>query len=244
MLRFYLDGFFDMKLSTAILALLMALSVFNTYADSFNLNGIAGGGNYAVPVMSFAERRFKTVYKQKYDFSCGSATLASLLSFHYDDVVDEQTVFVDMYENGDKQKIQQQGFSMLDMKLYLERRGYVANGFKLTLDGLIEANAPAITIINNKGYLHFIIIKGISDGEVLVGDPAAGVKVFPRPDFEKMWENRILFLIHDKQTLADNHFQDKAEWALRTKAPLDRMVDLNRESLAAFNLLQPGRWDF
>lgn len=233
-----------MKLSAAIPALLMILSVFNTYADAFNLNGMAGGGNYAVPVMSFAERRFKTVYKQKYDFSCGSATLASLLSFHYDDVVDEQAVFVDMYENGDKQKIQKQGFSMLDMKLYLERRGYLANGFKLNLDGLIEANAPAITIINNKGYLHFVIIKGISDSEVLVGDPAAGVKAFPRPDFERMWENRILFLIHDKQTLADNHFQDKAEWALRTKAPLDRMVDLNRDSLAAFNLLQPGRWDF
>lgn len=221
---------------------ILGLSMFAAHADSFSLNGIAGGGGYSVSVTSFAERRFKTVYKQQYDFSCGSATLASLLTFHYNDVVDEQSVFVDMYETGDQQKIQKQGFSLLDMKLYLERRGYQANGFKINLDGLIKASVPAITIINKNGYLHFVIIKGVGAEEVLVGDPAVGVKVFPRAEFEEMWENRILFLIHDKQVVADSHFQADDEWALRTKAPLDSVV--SRESLATFNLLQPGRWDF
>jgi len=208
----------------------------------FNFNGMAGAGNYDVPVTSFSERRFKTVYKQQYDFSCGSATLASLLTYHYDDRVDEQSVFVDMYQNGDQQKIQKQGFSLLDIKLYLERRGYRSDGFKIKLDQLITANAPAITIINNNGYLHFIIIKGLNEQEVLVGDPAVGIKVIPRDEFEQMWENRILFLIHDKQDVAARHFQDQQEWALRVKAPLGSAVD--RASLGQFNMLQPGRWDF
>jgi predicted double-glycine peptidase len=222
--------------------ILLMLPAFSSHAGSVNLNGIAGGGNYNVPVTTFAERRFKTVYKQQFDFSCGSAALASLLTYHYDDVVDEQSVFVDMYNIGDQQKIQQQGFSLLDMKLYLERHGYRADGFKIDLEGLIAANAPAITIINNKGYLHFVVIKGLNDQEVLVGDPAVGVKTIPRDEFEEMWGQRILFLIHDKHNGSETHFQDDKEWALRAKAPLDQAID--RASLGAFNLLQPGRWDF
>lgn len=222
--------------------ILLTLSTFCSNAGSINFNGIVGSGNYNVPVTSFLERRFKTVYKQQYDFSCGSATLASLLTYHYDDTVDEQSVFIDMYQNGDHQKIQKQGFSLLDIKLYLERRGYRSDGFKIKLDQLITANVPAITIINNDGYMHFIIIKGLNDQEVLVGDPAVGVKVMPRDEFEAMWENRILFLIHDKQDVAARHFQDQQEWELRVKAPLGSAVD--RASLGQFNMLQPGRWDF
>ncbi|MGZ4977120.1 MAG: C39 family peptidase [Methylobacter sp.] len=220
----------------------LMLPAFCSFAGSLNFNGMAGAGNYDVPVTSFLERRFKTVYKQQYDFSCGSATLASLLTYHYDDTVDEQSVFVDMYQNGDQQKIQKQGFSLLDIKLYLERHGYRSDGFKITLDQLVAANVPAITIINNNGYLHFIIIKGLNEQEVLVGDPAVGIKAIARDEFEQMWDNRILFLIHDKQDVAAKHFQDQQEWALRVKAPLGSAVD--RSSLAQFNMLQPGRWDF
>ena len=229
-----------MKLLVAacVLSILPVLS----NAAPLNLNGLAGGGNYNVSVTSFVERRFKTVYKQQLDFSCGSAALASLLTFHYDDTVNEQSVFVDMYENGDQIKIQKLGFSLLDMKNYLERHGYRSDGFKIDLDQLIIANVPAITIINNKGYMHFVIIKGVSEQEVLVGDPAIGVKVIPRDKFVKMWDHRILFLIHDKQNIAANHFQDEREWKLRVKAPLGTAID--RRSLALFNMLRQGNSGF
>lgn len=221
---------------------LSILPVLSSNAASLNLNGIAGGGNYNVTVDSFVELRFKTVYKQQLDFSCGSAALASLLTFHYDDKVNERDVFVDMYENGDQKKIQKLGFSLLDMKRYLERQGYSSDGFKINLDQLIVANVPAITIINNKGYMHFVIIKGVREHEVLVGDPAIGIKVIPRDEFVKMWNHRILFLIHDKQNIAASHFQDEREWALRLKAPLWDAVD--RRSLAVFNMLRQGSSGF
>ena len=210
-------------------------------AGSLNLNGFAGAGNYNISVTSYAERKFKTVYKQQYDFSCGSAALASLLTFHYEDVVDEQSIFLDMFQNGDQERIKAQGFSLLDMKDYLERRGYRSDGFKIELDQLLTVSAPAITIVNDKGYLHFIIIKGLTKRQVLVGDPATGVNIIPRDKFEKMWEGRILFVIHDKQEIAAKYFQNQAEWAARM-APLDSAVD--RSSLGAVNMLQPGPWDF
>ncbi|RYF14189.1 MAG: peptidase C39, partial [Oxalobacteraceae bacterium] len=41
--------------------------------------------NFTAPVTSLIGRRFETVVRQQYDFSCGSAALATLLRYHYDD---------------------------------------------------------------------------------------------------------------------------------------------------------------
>ena len=227
------------KVSISILVLLL-IPMFPASAGTVNLGGGFSGGNFSINVSSIKEQRFKTIYKQQYDFSCGSA--ASLLSFHYDDVVDELMVFKDMYKHGDQQKIQQQGFSLFDMKLYLSRRGYRSNGFKISLNQLAKAEIPAITIVNNKGYMHFVIIKGSDEKEVLVGDPALGIKVYSREEFEKMWNKQIIFVIQDKKDIASNHYQTQEEWNLRVKGHLGLAVD--HSSLALFNILQPSAIDF
>lgn len=229
------------KIKFLILITLTLLSQ-SAFSGMVALNTIGAGGNFSIAVSSIAELRFKTVYKQQFDFSCGSATLASLLSFHYDDTVSEYSVFSDMYEHGDKSKIQEKGFSLLDMQRYLALRGYKSNGFNITLKQLEKAQVPAITIINNNGYLHFVIIKSSNNQEVLIGDPAVGVKVIALNEFKKLWENRIVFVIQDKKEIASDHYNNKSDWALRVKAPLINAVD--RSSLGLFNILQPARIDF
>lgn len=215
--------------------------VLPTQAGTVSFGAISGG-NYEITVPSITELRFKTVYKQQYDFSCGSAALASLLSFHYDDVVDEYTVFKDMFDNGNQEQIQEQGFSLLDMKRYLARRGYKSNGFKINLKQLAAAEVPAITIINNNGYMHFVIIKGNNEKEVLVGDPALGVKAINASKFEKMWNDHIIFVIQEKKTLASKHYRSQSEWKLRVEAKLGLAID--HSSLGLFNILQPSAIDF
>jgi predicted double-glycine peptidase len=236
----------DMKpLFARYAALLLSAFCSTAGASSLDLNGIAGGGNYNVSVKSFAEMKFSTVYKQQYDFSCGSAALASLLTFHYGDGVNEQSVFTEMFQHGEQEKIKKLGFSLLDMKNYLQRRGYRSDGFKINLDQLVAANSPAITIINANGYLHFVIIKGITAQRVLVGDPAKGVHIVPRDEFEAMWEKRILFLIHADESIGTGNFQSQKEWAARL-APLGDAID--RSSLAEYHVLirgqVPGPFDF
>ncbi len=205
---------------------------------ALDLNGMAGGGNYLVSTKSFTEMKFDTVYKQEFDFSCGSAALASLLTFHYGNVLSEKTVFLEMYEHGDQEKIKDQGFSMLDMKNYLGRHGYGSDGFKINLDKLREFNSPAITIIDLDGYLHFVIIKGVTEHKVLVGDPAVGVKIIPRDEFEKMWGERILFMVHDNGGIQTEASRKQKEWHTHL-APLEDAVD--RLSLSEYFVLIRGQ---
>ncbi|WP_246180271.1 C39 family peptidase [Marinobacter changyiensis] len=141
------------------------------FAGSVMVPGI--GGDVRINVKSFEDRRFDSVMRQQYDFSCGSAAVVSLLSFHYEDQVTEHDVFIDMFALADEEKVRQDGFSMLDMKHYLESRGYQADGFRMPLAGLKEkVRLPMIVLLNIDGFRHFVLIKGISEDEVLVGDPA------------------------------------------------------------------------
>lgn len=196
----------------------------------------AAGGQFQVRVTSLKEARFKTVLRQQYDFSCGSAALASLLSFHYERPTTEEDVFAAMYRLGDKERIHRTGFSLLDMKTYLEAQGLRSDGFRVSLDKLEAAKVPAITLINTNGYKHFVLVKGVLGDEVIVGDPAAGVRIYKRDAFVSMWEG-IAFIIRDEPELARRHFNSARDWAVRVKAPVGDA--LTRQSLASFNVNLP-----
>ena len=196
------------------------------------------GGNLQIHVRSMKDAHFRSTVKHKYDFSCGSAALATLLTYHYEDPVREEEVFDEMFSVGNKEKIRKEGFSMLDMKNFLDQRGYNADGYKATLDQLAVVGVPAITLINIKGYKHFVVVKGVTTKEVLVGDPALGAKIYPRAEFEPMW-NGILFLIRSNRNLASNHFNKVREWRINEQAPLG--AALTPSDLANTTLLAPGR---
>jgi len=209
------------------------------HAGWVNLVG-TGQGNVSVKVTSLKEARFLTTVHQQYDFSCGSAALATLLTYHYDRPVTEQTIFKAMYEKGDKEKIRREGFSMLDMKNYLDANGFHAEGYRASLDKLAQAAIPAIVLIKDNGYNHFVLIKGIRDGRILVGDPAVGTRIIARHVFEKMWTNGILFAINSVRD--KGNFNRAKEWQVRAPAPLGSAV--HRDTLENITLLRMGPDDF
>ena len=83
---------------------------------------MGGPIEFELPVTSMLGRRFETVVRQQFDFSCGSAALATLLRYHYEDPQNEQTVFLGMFQDGDQAQIRKLGFSLLDMNRYLAAR--------------------------------------------------------------------------------------------------------------------------
>lgn len=182
------------------------------------------GGDATIEVVSLQEIRFKSTIRQQYDFSCGSAALATLLSFHYRDPLGEPEVFKAMYDAGDKEKIKKEGFSMLDMKNFLHERGYSADGFRIPLNTLARVGVPGIVLIDFKGYRHFVVIKGVNNEEVLLGDPSYGSRRLPRDQFLSMW-NGLLFLIRNKFDIAKRHFNQQEAWQLHARAPLGRALD-------------------
>ena len=163
---------------------------------------VQAGGNFSVPVFSMKEQRFQKTVHQQYDFSCGSAALATLLTHHYNFPVSEQEVFREMFARGDQAKIKKEGFSLLDIKNYLAVHGFDADGYVAELDKLSVAGVPAIVLFKEQGYYHFVVVKGHRDGRVLIGDSSSGTRAIPKSQFTEMWANKILFVIKNKLEIA------------------------------------------
>jgi len=198
------------------------------------------GGAFSVPVTTMKEARYSAMIRQQYDFSCGSAALSTLLSFHYRFLVSEQTVFEEMFAQGEQEKIKKEGFSLLDMKHYLEAHGYEADGFEAPLAKLASAGIPAIVLINDSGYNHFVVIKGIRDQRVLIGDPSGGTRAMTQEKFESIWVNQILFIVSNHQDIAG--FNLPADWRVAVQAPLGSGVD--RQGLWQIVIPKFGNSDF
>jgi predicted double-glycine peptidase len=198
------------------------------------------GSRMLLQVWSMRELKVRSVILQKYDYSCGSAAVATLLTYHYDKPITEEVAFRAMFDNGNQDKIQKEGFSFLDMKRFLEAHGYPADGFEVSLDDLSKAGIPAIVLMVDNGYHHFVVVKGMRDNKILLGDPAVGLRVVPREQFEASWPSRIVFVIHDSPVHGE--FNTGRDWSVRPRSPLGR--PLHPDTLNNIVLLRPGGRDF
>ncbi|UNK49957.1 C39 family peptidase [Lysobacter sp. S4-A87] len=209
--------------------------LFAGLAQAGKVDVRVNGAPYRMQVVSLKEARFQTTVPQQYDFSCGSAATATLLTYQYGIPVTEAEVFMHMYQSGDQAKIKQRGFSLLDMRRYLKSRGFEADGFEQPLDKLFQEGLPAIVLLNDRGYKHFVVVKGLRNGRILLGDPARGTRAMPRSRFEELWDNKILFVIHNRREIAG--FNLARDWRTAPPAPLD--AGIARDSL--YNIVTPRK---
>lgn len=143
----------------------------------------AGEATHAVgavrPVRSLIETRHQNVVLQQWELSCAAAALATILRYQYGVPVTERSVALGLINreeyltNPDLVRLRQ-GFSLLDLKRFVDALGYEGVGLgQLAFAGLIE-HAPIIVPVNLQGYPHFVVFRGATSGRVLLADPAFG----------------------------------------------------------------------
>jgi len=136
--------------------------------------------------------RRENVVIQKFDLSCGAAALATMLTFQHGDPVTEKEVADQLIRNPEYIANplvvrERQGFSLLDLKRYVERRGYEGIGYgRFDIENLVEL-APILVPIRTKGYNHFVVFRGIIGNRVALADPAFGNRSMPIEAFKAVW---------------------------------------------------------
>ncbi|MCL1636014.1 C39 family peptidase [Luteimonas sp. SX5] len=175
-------------------------------------------------VKTFRDLRYREMMQQHYDFSCGSAALATLLHYGYGIEVSETDLIKKMLVGADPKEVVKNGFSMLDMKRYVESIGYRGHGFRIKPDALYQLQMPVIALMEVRGYRHFVLVKGASAGRVFIADPALGHRVVYEKDFVKGWNGVVLAVVGDKPMLADSFLmRDRGSLALKRRMDvLDR----------------------
>lgn len=177
---------------TALAFLLCVAGI--TEAAQMPLAVLPGGAVIYKPIQSVRERKFEDLVQQKTDFSCGAAALATILRQAYWLDVNEEQIITGMLAQSDQNLVRVQGFSMLDMKRYVESIGMRARGYRVAPETLTDIKIPVVVLLDIRGYKHFVVMQRVHDGWVYIGDPVLGHKRFKVDDFVKGW-NGIIFAV-------------------------------------------------
>jgi len=130
-------------------------------------------------VPSLLEMRQRNVVLQQWELSCAAAALATILRYQHGVPVTERSVALGLIDreeylaNPDLIRLRQ-GFSLLDLKRFVNSLGYDGIGMgQLSFSDLPE-HAPMIVPISLRGYPHFVVFRGATQTRVLLADPAFG----------------------------------------------------------------------
>jgi uncharacterized protein len=139
---------------------------------------------------SIKSRRDAGVVKQAYDYSCGAAAMATLLTYGLADPVSESEVLTEIIgrlASEQAAQVEKSGLSLLDLQQFAQRRGYRAQGFRIAADQVRRLSRPVLVFIRPLGYEHFAILKGVQGDRVLLADPSQGNWRMPLHRFLDMW---------------------------------------------------------
>jgi len=152
------------------------------------------------PLRSWAAIRDAGVVRQSFDYSCGSAALATLLSSDSVPISESEILDEVLSGLGDAEKFHtmQEGLSLLDLKRVAESRGHRADGYRVKFDVLSQLTRPVIVFVQPGGYRHFAVLREIRGRRVFLADPARGNIRVPIWKFQQMWlgadDTGVIFL--------------------------------------------------
>ena len=160
--------------------------------------GEAAGAGGSKHIRSLKEIRGEGVVRQRWDMSCGAAALSTLLTYDFKDNTPETAIVVWILHRVDAARVRARGgFSLLDLKHFAQARGYQAEGFSgMTMKDLAAQKMSVITPIRLKGFDHFVVVRGVEDGRVLIADPGFGNLTMRVDRFQELWKSGIVFIVH------------------------------------------------
>lgn len=173
-------------------------------------HGIAWAENSPyVKLKSMKLLQMQGIERQALDYSCGAASLSILLSDYFGDEYGEQALLYDMISRLPKNEVDKRiskGFSMLDLKLLLNRLGYQAEGVVLPYTAVPLLDGPVIILLTKgEGLYHFVVLKGVKNGHVFLADPAQGNIRMPMYQLQKEWKGETLIASRYGFGLPQNH---------------------------------------
>ena len=153
-------------------------------------------------VRSWDELKDTNLVRQKYDYSCGAASLSSILSYYYGISTSEKEILDSLLESKgidveqkeiieiDEELRAKAHLSFLDLAHYAEQKGLRAMGLALDLESLARLQAPVIIYVNVRDVEHFSVYKGIDEHYVYLADPSFGNIKVSISKFKEMFYQR------------------------------------------------------
>lgn len=151
---------------------------------------IDAGLRVSAPMRSMKNLRDRQVVRQRYDYSCGAAALATMLRYGFGEDVTErdllEALFASLSET-EAERVEREGFSLLHLQRVAQKLGYDAQGFRLAPEQLALIGGPVIVYLEPRGYKHFAVLRGTRGDRVYLADPSRGNLRMADYEFLESW---------------------------------------------------------
>lgn len=163
-----------------VLCFLLWISLLEAKDYRFFINS---SHTLSVGVKSYKELRDEKIIKQDLDYSCGAASLATILTFYYGRETSEEEILQAM-DKGDNKS------SFEDMAKALPQFGFKAQGFAASFEQLSKLKIPVVVYLKHRKSDHFSIIRGINEKTIWLADPSLGNRTLSKEQFLAMYDTR------------------------------------------------------
>lgn len=194
-------------------ALLTSLGCFGLHggrAEGLALDSVylAPGRQFSMPVASWRTVRRQNMVSQSKEYTCGAASLATILKYYYEAPIGEEAVLnaalgrLNADELADRQE---NGLSMEDLATAAKRLGYASATLELKFDKLSGLPMPVVVRLVQGDFKHFVVLRGVVGSRVFVADPLRGNSRVAIPRFQREWDGKILAVVKPGQKPRPSH---------------------------------------
>lgn len=148
-------------------------------------------------ITSLKALKEQNLIMQHYDYSCGAASLATLMRYYFNDNVSEKSILDYIKETFSEQefsRVEEDGLSFLELEKISRSLGYQSASVRLKIPVVSQLSGPVIVYLQTKLYRHFVVLRGVKGGTVFIADPSRGNLRLPIDEFKKVWHGETFVL--------------------------------------------------
>lgn len=145
-------------------------------------------------IKSWIEFKNENLVRQEYDYSCGSAALATIMRYFYDQNISEKIVLEEILAykgigSETKQELEERDFalSFFDLAQFAGSKNFKGIGLSLDKASLKELKLPVILFVKIRKNEHFTVYKGMDERYVYLADPSFGNIAISHAKFDEMF---------------------------------------------------------
>jgi predicted double-glycine peptidase len=127
------------------------------------------------------------IERQQYDYSCGVAALATLLTQYHRHPVDEAALLAALAASADDDP-RRGGVSLAQLAALAAQRGFPSAAVAVPWSAYRALKMPAIVYLRFRGLAHFSVLRGVdAQGRALLADPAWGNYPLSAAEFRRLF---------------------------------------------------------
>ena len=172
--------------------------------------------------------RFEATVPQRFDYTCGASSVATVLTFYWDRPTSEADAVAALERRYSAEEVARRrdtGLSFDDLIFMVERLGFAAQGATVPVAQLGRLRGPVVVQLSDPSFEHFVVLRRVGDGVFYLSDPIVGNYPMDAARFEREFTGHALAIWRPGGSLPRDAPLTRPRDGLSVTNSLERVLD-------------------